>query len=118
MGLLGHLGGCGFSSADGPHGLVGNDDAVPVRDGGEEGVELGLEDVIGGAGLAVLEGLTDADDGVEASILSLLDLLRNTFISLLEKLPTLRVSNNAPPKLEVLDLVSGDLTSVRAHLVR
>ena len=117
VGLLGHLGGGGFSSADGPHGLVSNDDAVPVRDGGKESVELSLEDVVGRSGLTVLEGLSDADNGVEASILSLLDLLGDAIVGLVEKLSTLGVSNNAPSEFEVLDLVSGDLSGVRAHLV-
>ena len=102
-------GGC-LSSADGPDGLVGNDEVGPAGDGTLYSVKLSLDDIIGLTSFALLKSLTDAEDDLEAVGLGAGSLGSDHLVSLTVELSALGVTNKGPLKAEVLDLLSRDLS--------
>jgi len=110
MGLLSDSWGSCLSGADGPDWFVGKNDGLPVGNGTLEGFELLLEDAIGLSRLSVFESLSDADNGVQANFLGLLDLLCDELVGLALLLSTLRVTDESPFEFEVLDLVGAELS--------
>ena len=101
-----------LASTNGPDGLVGDDDAAPVLDRGLEALELGLEDVVGGVSLALLQRLADAHDGVQADILGLGDLAGDHGVGLAVERAALGVADEDPVDVEVLQLLTRDLAGV------
>ena len=104
MGLLGDVGSCCLAGADGPDWLVGQDHLVPVVD--LQGLELGLQVSIGLTSLSLLEGLAQTDDGIQINGLSLLKLFGHNLIGLAIKCPPLRVADQDPVDVEVLELLA------------
>lgn len=109
MDLLGLVVGGDLAGADGPDGLVGNDDLGPVGDGGLEGSKLLADDLNGGAGLALLEALTAAPDGADAVLGGVLGLGRNDLVGLAEDGAALRVAEDGPVDVAILELGDADL---------
>jgi hypothetical protein len=66
--LLRLLGGGDLAGADGPDGLVGDDDLAPVLDLLADGSKLTDDDLHGLASVALLESLTAAEDDVDAAV--------------------------------------------------
>lgn len=108
---LGVVGGGSKTGANGPDGLVGNDDAGPVLDLVNDGLELALADVEGLVGLTLLKGLTNAENDVQAIVKGKLGLVSNELVRLLDDGAALGVTENDPLGTNVLDLVNRDLTS-------
>jgi len=102
----GHLAG-----ADGPDGLVGNHDLAPVADLGGDGSQLPLDDGDGLAGLALLERLAAAPDDVDASLGRELGLGGHNLVGLAEDGAALRVAEDGPADVAVLELGDADLAS-------
>mmetsp|Transcript_2577 Transcript_2577/g.4651 ORF Transcript_2577/g.4651 Transcript_2577/m.4651 type:complete len:498 (-) Transcript_2577:2604-4097(-) len=102
VGLLGLLRGGGEAGADGPDGLVGDDDPLPVLRGEDVGIglELGEDEVVGGSGLAVLLGLSAASDDGEALVEGVFG-LGGAFLVGLALLPPLRVADDGPAEAHV-----------------
>jgi hypothetical protein len=107
--LLGLLGGGNLAGANGPDGLVGNDNLAPVRDLLLEGRKLGADDVDGLAGLALLEGLAAAPDDADAVLGGVLGLGGNVGVGLGEDSAALRVAEDGPCDVTVLELGDRDL---------
>lgn len=110
--LLSLLDGGNLASADGPDGLVGDDDVAPVGDLGLEGLDLGGDELDGLAGLAGLEALTAAPDDLQAVLGGVLGLGGDDIIGLAEDGSALRVAEDDPVDVAVLELSNGDLASV------
>lgn len=110
MDLLGLLGGGDLAGANGPDGLVGNDDLAPVADLLLEGGELVGNDLEGLAGLALLQGLAAAPDDADAVLDGVLGLGGDGLVRLLEDGAALRVAQDGPVDVGVLELLDGDLT--------
>lgn len=111
MDLLGLLSGGDLASADGPDGLVGNDDLAPVGNLGLEGLELLLDDLDGLASLTLLEALTTAPDDAQTVLSGVLGLGGDDLIALAENGATLRVAKDGPVDVDVLELRDGDFAS-------
>lgn len=109
MDLLGLLSGSNLASADSPDGLVGNDNVGPVGDLGLEGLELLRDEVDGLASLTSLEGLAAAPDDLETVLSGVLGLGGDGLVRLAENLTTLRVAEDDPVDVAVLELGDGDL---------
>ena len=93
-GLLGVGGGGGLAGADGPDGFVG-DDEVGVRGHVFEAAnDLSGEDFVGGVGLALGEGLADAEDGYYVMCQSCMELAVYEIVILSEEGPALRVAHD------------------------
>ena len=108
--LLSLGGGGDLAGTDGPDGLVGNDDVVPVLDGVGVGLELSADDSGGLAGLSLLEGLTEAGNDLDAVLESVGGLLGDLGVGLALG-AALGVTDDGPVDLEVLQHLSGGLTS-------
>ena len=87
--FLGDSWGCGLASANGPDGLISDDNVAPLVDRALDGTELSGEDRVGFASLSLLESLTAAEDCLEAASLGLGDLLGNDIVTLAEELSAL-----------------------------
>ena len=109
--LLRLLGGGDLAGADGPDGLVGNDNLAPVLDLLADGGKLADDNVHGLAGIALLEGLADAEDDVDAAVDGSLGLLSDEVVGLLEDDTALGVADERPGDVGVLELGDGDLAS-------
>lgn len=107
--LLCLLGGGDLAGADGPDGLVGNDDLAPVLDLLGHGGELADDNLHGLVGLALLEGLANAEDDVDAAVKGSLGLAGDEGVALLEDDTALAVADQGPGDVGVLELGSGDL---------
>lgn len=72
MNLLGLLRGSNLSRSDSPDGLVGDDDVVPLVCGdlSEEGLELRLNDIVGLAGLSLLQLFSYTSDDSDSRVKS------------------------------------------------
>lgn len=113
--LLGLLGGGDLAGADGPDGLVGDDDLGPVgADLGLEGVELLGDDGDGLAGLALLERLAAAPDDAQPAVGGDLGLGRDHLVRLAQDRATLAVAQDRPGHVAVLELLHRDLARVGA----
>lgn len=109
MDLLSLLSGSNLAGADSPDGLVGNDNVGPVGDLGLEGLELLRDEVDGLASLTGLEGLAAAPDDLEAVLSGVLGLGGDGLVRLAEDLTTLRVAEDDPVDVAILELGDGDL---------
>jgi hypothetical protein len=112
--LLRLLGGGDLAGADGPDGLVGDDDLAPVLDLLADGGELVDDDLHGLVGLALLEGLADAEDDVDAAVESGLGLVGDESVALLQDDAALAVADQSPGNVGVLELRGGDLAGESA----
>lgn len=92
-------------------GLVGNDDVLPVGllDSTDDGLDLALADSHGLVGLSLLEGLSDAENNLEALADGGRGLLGDGLGRVLEEDSSLRVANQGPVDLGVDEHVRGDL---------
>lgn len=114
MRVLGLLRGRDFSGSDGPDGLVGNHDELPVlliNELGNSG-ELPSNNFGSLSGLSLVEVLSYAEDDIDSDFESSSGLDSDQLIRLVEDGPALRVSKNDPRELEILELGQGDLSSV------
>ncbi len=70
--LVGLLGGSGLAGADGPDGLIGDDDVLQLVSGhaGQRDLDLHTDQLLGDALLALVEALAHADDGLQAAVQS------------------------------------------------
>lgn len=109
MDLLGLLGGGDLAGADGPDGLVGDDDLAPVGDLGLQGGELGGDDVEGLAGLALLQALAAAPYDADAVLGGVLGLGGHDLVALAEDRSSLRVAEDGPVDAAVLEVLDRDL---------
>ncbi|SPQ22851.1 8f06b728-0bcb-4c77-b950-6ad28b6375f7 [Thermothielavioides terrestris] len=114
--LLGLLDGGDLAGADGPDGLVGDHDLLPVggRELGGEGGQLALDDRDRVAGLALLERLAAAPDDADAALDGGLGLGRHQLVRLAQQRPPLRVAQDGPVDVAVLELGHADLARVGA----
>ena len=108
--LLRLLGGGDLAGADGPDGLVGDDDLAPVLNLLGDGGKLGDDNLHGLVGLALLEGLTAAEDDADAAVNGGLGLVGDEGVGLLEDDAALAVAEEGPGDVGVLELGDGDLT--------
>jgi hypothetical protein len=108
--LLGLLGAGDLAGANGPDGLVGNDDLAPVLDLLGDGAELVGDDLDGLVGLSLLEGLANAENNAEAVVEGGLGLGSDEVVGLLEDDTTLRVTGQGPGDVGLLELAGRDLT--------
>lgn len=108
--LLGLLLGGDLAGANGPDGLVGDDDLGPVADLLLEGGELGGDDLEGLVGLALLERLTAAPDDADAVVGGVLGLGGDGLVGLAEDGAALAVAQDGPVDIGVLELVGAGLT--------
>lgn len=108
--LLGLLSAGDLAGADGPDGLVGNDDLAPVLDLLGDGAELVGDDFDGLVGLSLLEGLTNAENNTEAVVEGGLGLGGDEVVGLLEDDTALRVTGQGPGDVGLLELAGRDLT--------
>lgn len=98
-----HLfGGCGLAGTNGPDGLVGDNHVGPVTDLVGVRAHLAGDDFVGVASLTLLQGLANAGNDLETSSQSMLGLLGDEFIGFLEDGTTLRVAQNDPVDIDVL----------------
>lgn len=111
MHLLSLLLSSDLAGTNGPDWLVGNDDLAPVLDLLRDGGQLGSDDVDGLAGLALLEGLANAEDDTETTVEGSLGLGSDEAVGLLEDDTALAVAEESPGDVGVLELGDGDLTS-------
>lgn len=134
MDVLGLLSRGDLARANGPDGLVGNDDvpggqyrlkfqrkySLPVSLANLLGnrLELALTDLVGDALLTLLEGLADTGDNLEANGESSLDLVSDNLVRVAEKGAALRVAENDPRNSGILDLLGRDLASVGSRIDR
>lgn len=104
--LLSLLDGGNLASANGPDGLVGNNNLLPVgtRNLGGEGSQLLLDDGDGLAGFTLLEGLAAAPDDAHATVDGDLGLGSNNLVCLVQDGPALRVAEDGPVDAAVLEL--------------
>jgi hypothetical protein len=107
--LLGLLSGGNLASANGPDGLVGNDNVRPVGDLRLERLDLSRDELDGLVGLTGLEGLAAAPDDLEAVLGGVLCLGGDDLVRLIEDGSALRVSEDGPVDVEVLELRDRDL---------
>lgn len=96
------LGGSGLAGTNGPDGLVGDNHVGPVTDLVGIGAHLAGDHLVGIASLALLQGLANAGNDLETSCQSMLGLLGDQFVGLLEDGTTLRVAQNDPVDIDVL----------------
>lgn len=106
MNLLCLLGGGNLAGANGPDGLVGNDDLGPVTGAnlGLESVQLLGDDRDGGAGLTLLERLAAAPDDADAVVGGVLGLGGNNLVGLAQDGPSLAVTQDGPGDVAVKEL--------------
>jgi len=116
--LLGLGRGSDDARADGPNGLVGDDDVGPLlfSEDGLEGAELSAGDVLDLAGVALFERLADAEDHAEPVFDSALRLLSADLVSLAHG-PALGVADNDVLQPEVDKHLGRDLARVGALAV-
>lgn len=111
MDLLRLLGGGDLAGANSPDGLVGNNNVGPLlgADSLSDGTELCGDDGDGLALLALLEGLAAAKDDADALVEGVLGLGGDELVGLLEDDTALRVADQGPADVGVLELGGGDL---------
>lgn len=119
MDLLSLLSGCNLSGTDSPNWLVGNHDLLPLlwRDLLGDSGKLGGDDLDGVTLLALLEGLSAAEDDVDVLIEGGLGLVGDELIGLADDGTALRVADQGPVDVGILELGSGDLSSESSLLL-
>lgn len=111
MNLLSLLSGSDLTSTNGPDWLVGNDDLAPLLSGdllGDSG-KLAGDDLDGLTLLALLEGLSAAEDDVDVLVKGGLGLGGDKLVGLPDDGAALGVTDQGPVDVGVLELVGGDL---------
>ena len=103
-----------LSGANGPHGLVGNNNLAPVLNDLRNGSELAGDHLDGDTSLTLLERLTAAQDHGQALVERSLRLGGDEIIRLGEDSAALRVSEKNPLDVGVLELLGRDLAGVGA----
>lgn len=114
MDLLSLLSGGNLASANGPDGLIGDDDLRPVGDLGLESGELLADDIDGLAGLTLLQGLSAAPDHTDAVLGGVLGFEGNNLVALTEDGAALGVAQDGPVDAAVLELGDGDFAGESA----
>ena len=109
--LLSLLSGGDLAGADGPDGLVGNDNLAPVLDLLGDSAELVGNDIDGLVGLSLLKGLANAENDTESVVEGGLGLGGDEVVGLLEDDTALRVTSQGPGNVGLLELAGRDLTS-------
>ena len=111
MDLLSLLSGSDLSGTNGPDWLVSNDDLTPLlsRDLLGNSGKLAGDDLNGLTLLALLEGLSAAEDDVDVLVKGGLGLGGDKVVRLADDGATLRVADQGPVDVGVLELVGGDL---------
>ena len=106
----------GLAGADGPDGLVGDDDLLHVLSGEvlEDGLGLGGADGEVLAGLALVEVLADAEDDTETRLEGELHFLDELLVGLAVVLTALGVAEDGPLAADCLQHVDGDFAGVGA----
>lgn len=112
MHLLSLLSGSDLASADGPDGLISDDDVRPVLSLGLESGELAADDIDGLAGLALGKALTAAPDNADAAVGRELGLGGDNGVGLAEEGASLGVAEDGPVDAGVLELRDADLAGV------
>lgn len=110
MDLLGLLNGGDLAGANGPDGLVSNDNLGPVRDLGLESLELLANNLNGLAALALLKRLAAAPDDANAVFNGVLGLGGDGLVRLAEDGAAFRVAEDGPADLAVDELGDGQFT--------
>ena len=107
-----------LTGANGPNGLVSNDDLAPVTTNlVENSSELSLVDSLGLTTFALIKLLSDACHHIESILNSDLDLVSNDSVALSEDVSALGVTKNHPVNACILELFCTDFTSVCSILV-
>jgi hypothetical protein len=109
--LLGLLSGSNLAGTNGPDGLVGDDNVGPVGDLRLEGLDLSRDELNSLASLTGLEGLAAAPDDLEAVLGGVLGLGGDDLVRLADDGSALRVTEDGPVDLAVLELRDRDLAS-------
>mmetsp|Transcript_8206 Transcript_8206/g.24575 ORF Transcript_8206/g.24575 Transcript_8206/m.24575 type:complete len:472 (-) Transcript_8206:150-1565(-) len=106
--VLGLLRGGSEAGANGPDGLVGDDNIGPVLLGEDVGVrlDLGEDEFVRGASLAGLKGLAAAGDHLEALVECVFGLLGHLLVRLALS-AALGMSDDGPAHAHILEHVSG-----------
>lgn len=110
MHLLSLLGSGNLASANGPDGLVGNDDLGPVgrADLGLQGIQLLGDNGDGVAGLTLLQRLAAAPDNANTVVDGVLGLAGNEVVGVSEVRAALAVAQDGPGDAAVQELGDGD----------
>jgi hypothetical protein len=82
---------------------------VLLLDGSGNSLKLALDNLVGDALLALLEGLADTGNDLEADGKGGLDLVSDDLVGVAEERAALRVAENDPGDTGVLDLLGRDL---------
>mmetsp|Transcript_88654 Transcript_88654/g.173387 ORF Transcript_88654/g.173387 Transcript_88654/m.173387 type:complete len:290 (+) Transcript_88654:120-989(+) len=106
----GHLAG-----ADGPDGLVGDDDVVPVLDLRDHSGQLPLVHLVRLPRLALLQQLADAEDHLHALLLADLHLLRRDLVGVAVLRAALGVADERPTDAEVGEVLRAPLPGESAE---
>ena len=116
--LVGLLGRGGLAGANGPHGLVGDDDALQLLLGDAAQGNLGLHgnQLAGDALLPLLQGLTHAEDDGQAGIQSGAHTLLHGDVGLSEVLAALAVADDDDVHAHGAEHLSADFAGVGAAL--
>ena len=127
MHLLGLLNGCDLAGTNGPNGLVGDDDRAEISHRPKQrrriegslpvgrvnllgnSLQLALDNILGLAALALLEGLSNARNDTETSTNSGAHLVRDELVGVAEEGAALRVTEDDPVHVGVFELVGRDL---------
>ena len=106
----------GAPGADGPNGLVGNDNACHVVSfqAGEGGAHLRSNEIQMVTLVANVQGLAYADNGLHAACDQGLHLGVHLLIGLAEILPALGMADDAVSAADLLDHVDRNLTGIGA----
>ena len=106
----------GLAGADGPDGLIGDDDLLHVLGGEvlEDGLGLGGANGEVLAGLALVEVLADAEDDAETRLEGEFHFLDELLVGLAVVLATLGVAEDGPLAADGLQHVDGDFAGVGA----
>lgn len=116
MHLLSLLGRSGLACANGPDWLVSDNDVGPIANALADGSELSLIDSLGFATFAFVELLTNACHYLKVVLEGILHLFTDDGVALSKDVSALRVAEDDPWNLGVLEHLSTDLTSVCAVL--
>jgi hypothetical protein len=104
-----------LASADRPHRLVGEDHLRPVVHNPLDGVQLPLDDLDGPVLLPFLQRLSEAEDDLDVVLERALHLLGDHLVRLPEVRPPLRVAQDHPRHLDVLQVLRSHLSSESAE---
>lgn len=110
MDLLSLLGACNLAGTNSPDWLVCHDDLAPVLQLLLDSLELLGHNIDCEVVLALLEGLSTAEDHTDVTVNGSLGLGGDKGIVFLEDDTALRVAEEGPCNVAVLELLDGDLT--------